>query len=64
MLMMIICFRLLRSTHCLARIDMTSGRAVAVQEEVKPIQEEAMPRLYVAPTVDFTAQPPMCDLAH
>ena len=61
--MMIICFRLLRSTHCLARIDMTSGRAVAVQEEVKPIQEEAM-RLYVVLTVDFTAQPPMCDLAH
>ena len=63
MLMMIICFRLLRSTHCLARIDMTSGRAVAVQEEVKPIQEEAM-RLYVVLTVDFTAQPPMYDLVH
>ncbi len=63
MLMMIICFRLLRSTHCLARIDMTSGRAVVVQEEVKPIQEEAM-RLYVVPTVDFTAQPPMYDLVH
>ena len=63
MLMMIICFRLLRSTHCLARIDMTSGRAVVVQEEVKPIQEEAM-RLYVVLTVDFTAQPPMYDLVH
>jgi len=42
---------------------MTSGRAVVVQEEVKPIQEEAM-RLYVVPTVDFTAQPPMYDLVH
>ena len=54
-MMMIICFRLLRSTHCLARIAMTSGRA-ADKPEVKPI-------LATLSTVDFTAQPPMCDLA-
>ena len=58
---MIIC-RLPRSTHCLARIDMTSGRAAAAlrPEAVEATEAIAGPLMaleaYEPATVDFTAQ--------
>ena len=63
-MLMIIC-RLPRSTHCLARIDMTSGLSELQLEAMEAIAGPLMAlEPYEPETGDFTAQPQMFDRGH